>query len=98
MSLTLATPEAIWINSLLSELKLQKEAPKPVIVYKDNQSAICVTKNPQFHGRSKHVDIKYHFVRDEARKGTIVIQYCRTEDMVADIMTKGLTAERFEKL
>jgi len=42
MSLALATQEAIWINRLLSELKLEKEAPKPVTVYEDNQSAICI--------------------------------------------------------
>jgi len=44
------------------------------------------------------VDIKYHFVRDEARKGSIDIQYCRTGNMLADMLTKGLSAERFEKL
>ena len=98
MSLTLATQEAIWINRLLGELKLQKEPLEPVTVYEDNQSAICMTKNPQFHGRSKHVDIKYHFVRDEVKKGTINIQYCRSENMIADMLTKSLFADRFEKL
>ena len=44
------------------------------------------------------MDIKYHFVRDKARKGTIDIQYCRTEDMIADMLTKALLAERFERL
>ena len=57
-----------------------------------------MTKNLQFHGRCKHVDIKYHFIRDEARKGTINVQYCRSEDMVADMLTKGLHAEQFVKL
>ena len=57
-----------------------------------------MTKNPQFHGQSKHVDIKYHFVRDEARKGFIDTQYCRAEDVFADMLTKGLSAKRFEKL
>ena len=41
---------------------------------------------------------KYHFIRDETKKGTIDVQYCRTDDMIADILTKGLYAERFEKL
>ena len=57
-----------------------------------------MTKNPQFHGRSKHIAIKYHFIRDEMKKGTINIQYCRMENMLADMLTKGLHGDRFEKL
>jgi len=49
MSLTLATQEAVWLNLLLNESKLQKEKLKPVTVYEDNQSAICMMKNPPFH-------------------------------------------------
>ena len=52
-------------------------------------------KNPQFHGRCKHIAIKYHCIRDEARKGTINVQYCRTDDMIADIFkTKILNLRR----
>ena len=93
MSLTLAAQEAIWLNRLLAELQSQLEPSKPATLYEDNQSAICMTKNPQFHGRCKHIAIKYHFIRDEARKGTINVQYCRTDDMIADMLTKGLHAE-----
>ena len=98
MSLTLAAQEAMWLNRLLAELQSQKEPSKPAILYEDNQSAICMTKNPQFHGRCKHIDIKYHFIRDEAKKGTIDVRYCRTDDMIADMLTKGLHAEQFVKL
>ena len=52
MSLTFAAQEAIWLNRLLAELQLQKESSKPATLYEDNQSAICMTKNPQFHGQS----------------------------------------------
>ena len=57
-----------------------------------------MTKNPTFHGRSKHVAIKYHFTRDEVKKGKINVRYCKTEDMIADMLTKGLYAEQFMKL
>ena len=50
MSLSLAAQEAIWLNRLLAELQLQKEPSRPAILYEDNQSAIFMTKNPQFHG------------------------------------------------
>ena len=98
ISLTHAAQEAIWLNRLLAELKGIKEPPKPALIHEDNQSAISMSRNPQFHGRSKHIAIKYHFIRDETKNGTIDVHYCRSEDMIADMMTKGLYAERFEKL
>ena len=98
MSLTLAAQEAIWLNHLLAELQSRSEPLKPATLYEGNQSAICMTKNPQFHGRCKHIAIKYHFIRDEAKKGTINVQYCRTDEMLTDILTKGLHAEQFTKL
>ena len=55
-------------------------------------------KNPTFHGRSKHIAIKYHFIRDEVKKGKIDVRYCKTEDMIANMLTKGLYAEQFMKL
>lgn len=97
MSLASAAQEAIWLSRLITELH-RSDTPKPAIVYEDNQSAICMTKNPQFHGRSKHIAIKYHFIRDETKQGTIDVRYCRSNDMIADMLTKGLCAEQFMKL
>ena len=67
-------------------------------MYEDNQSSIAMTKNPQFHGRAKHIDIRYHFVREQVALGTIKLEYCPTEDMTADMLTKGLNRERYCKL
>ena len=55
MSLTMAAKEGIWLNRLLAETNVEKEPSNPVTLYEDNQSAICLSKNPQFHGRSKHI-------------------------------------------
>ena len=60
MALAPAAQEAVWIRQLFSEI--QSEPPKTTLIYEDNQSAICLSKNPQYHGRSKHIDIKYHFI------------------------------------
>ena len=57
----------------------------------DNQGAIALSKNPVNRQRSKHIDIKYHFVREMYVKGMIYIVYCPTQDMVADILTKPPT-------
>ena len=62
------------------------------------QSAISMAKNRNFHGKSKHIAIKYHFVREQVSNGTIELKCCKTNNMIADIMTKGLTGECFGKL
>ncbi len=68
------------------------------MIFEDNQSAIFMAKNPQYHGRAKHIDIKYHFIRDQIANGVIDLKYCNTDDMVADMFTKGLSGEQFKKL
>ena len=96
MALANATQEAIWMQQLTTDLK--NRADKPIILFEDNQSAIYIAKNPQFHGRTKHIEIKYHFTREQVKKGIIDLQYCRTEDMIADMFTKALLKEKFIKL
>ena len=59
-----------------------------VLINVDNQGAINLAKNPVNHQRSKHIDIKYHFIRSEIQKGNVRLQYVTTEDNVADIFTK----------
>jgi len=61
------------------------------MIYGDNQGAITLAKNPVYRQRSKHIDVKYHFIRKEVNAGTITIQYCPSADMIADIMTKPAT-------
>ena len=81
--------ESLWLQQLFSDL--EKEPTKKMVIFEDNQSAISMAKNPQFHGRSKHIAIKYHFIREQVRNGKVELKCCRTNDMVADIMTKGLS-------
>lgn len=96
VALASAAQEAMWMRQLTALLGDRPQ--EAVTVFEDNQSAICMTKNPQFHGRSKHISIKYHFIRDQVDKGSVKLQYCPTEDMVADMLTKGLPKEQFAKL
>ena len=96
IALSSAVQETIWLRQLISELG---SAPQtPTVIYEDNQAAIAMTKNPQFHGRAKHIDIKHHFVREQVAKGNVQLQYCPTSEMTADILTKGLSRDNFEKL
>src|SRR5271163_2545553 len=68
------------------------------VIYCDNQSAIALAHNPEHHARTKHIDIQYHFVRNCVEDGTTRLEYCPTEDMVADGLTKALGPERHRKL
>ena len=69
-----------------------------IIILEDNQSMICLTKNQQVHGRTKHIVIKFHFVHDLIEVGRIRMVYCASENMIADILTKGLHINQFEML
>ena len=71
---------------------------KPTLIFEDNQSAICMAKNQKYHGCSKHIDIKFHFVREQVAAGSVDLKHCRSEDMIADILTKGLCGPQFKKL
>ena len=70
----------------------------PTMIFCDNKSAIALSKNPVFHGRSKHIDIRFHKIRELVAEKEVMIEYCPTEDQVADIFTKPLKAELFYKL
>ena len=61
----------------------------------DNKSAISMAKNPVFHSRTKHIDVKYNFIREAVENGVIEIKYCSTQNQMADIFTKALSIEKF---
>ena len=69
-----------------------------ILINVDNQGAINLAKNPVNHQRSKHIDIKYHFIRSEIQNGNVKLQYVRTDNNVADIFTKPATRVKLEKL
>ena len=68
------------------------------MIKEDNQGAIALSKNPKYHPRTKHIDIKCHFIRDKVAKKEIVLDYCPTEQMLADLLTKPLGKTLFQRL
>ena len=67
-------------------------------IYCDNISSIALSKNPVFHGRSKHIEIKYHFIRELVENGDIKMEFCKSEQQLADIFTKPLGIGTFVHL
>ena len=63
----------------------------------DNSSTIKMSKNPVLHERSKHIDVRFHFLRELANNGIIELLHCGSEEQVADVMTKPLKLESFQK-
>ncbi len=70
----------------------------PVVIKDDSQAAIAMAQNPVHHARSKHIDMQYHFVREELEKKSDEVQFCPSSDMTANLLTKPLAREQFQKL
>ena len=97
VALSMTTQEAVWLRRFLSDLTTAEDQ-KPTVVMEDNQGTIAIGKNPVAHARTKHIDIRYHYVSEAVQKGIMGLQYCPTKDMVADLLTKSLPRGRFETL
>lgn len=88
LALALGVKEALWLKHFLRELGINISTVKIGV---DNQSAIKLTQAQQLHNRTKHIDVKVHFVRDECDKGNISVNYVNSSDQLADLFTKALT-------
>ena len=77
---------------------LKSTSQKPTVLMEDNQGAISIAKNPVAHARTKHIDIRYHYIREAVQNGTINLCFCPSENMIADLLTKPLPRGRFTML
>ena len=97
MSLAAATQQAVFLRALLGEFGILREL-EPTRIHEDNQACIKFGSDPVGHSRAKHIDIKYHFVREKIISNEIRLDYCHTNEMIADALTKPITANQFESL
>ena len=95
-ALASAAQETVRIQHLQNDLN--EASVKSTLIYEDNPSIICMAKNPQYHGRAKHIDIKFHYIREQVEKKVIQLEYCESKNMVADMLTKALLSSQFVKL
>jgi hypothetical protein len=88
-----ASNEAVWLRKLLAGLfDLELEA---TCIWCDNQSCVKLTENPVFHDKSKHIEIRYHYIRDMVQRGAVKLQYVATDEQIADVLTKPLSRVKF---
>jgi hypothetical protein len=85
-----------WMKQTLQDIKIVFE--EPTTIHCDNTSTISLSKNPVQHSKSKHIPIKYHYLRDQAENKNIKLEYVPTQEQVADIFTKPLSRDVFEYL
>jgi len=89
---TSATKEALWLRSLITQLF--STTLDATTLFSDNQSAIALTKDHQYHAHTKHIDIQFHFIRWIVKEGSLRLVFCPTADMVADALTKALPSPK----
>lgn len=95
MALAATTQESLYLTQLLNGM--DKKIYHCTNILEDNQGAISLSKDPVHRQRSKHIDVKYHFIRTMVNEGKVNITYCPTEDMVADNFTKPATKSKINK-
>jgi len=95
ISAGLATQQAIWLKRIVEDFGEKQGA---ITIHCDSKSAIAMAKNPIFHGKTKHITIKHHFIREAIEEEKVQLMFCKSNDQVADIFTKALPREKFQKL
>jgi hypothetical protein len=93
---TSATCQAVWMRRILKDLMHNQE--DLATIYCDNKSTVALSNNHVFHKRTKHIDTRYHFIRELVNNGEPILQHCRSKEQLADIFTKALEQDQFEYL
>jgi len=96
MAFTRATAQALWIMKFFTEIGLP--VTNPITIYADNNGSISNSTNDKNHRRTKHIDVKFHFVKEHMKKGEIMFTYIPSSDNLADLFTKSLPLEMIRRL
>ena len=95
MALSACACDAVFLRGLLQYMDC--EQTEPTVMFEDNIGCLCLTKDEVLHARTKHIDIRYHYLRELVKAKVCVATYCRTDEMLADILTKLLAKGVFTR-
>jgi len=84
--------ELVWLRRLLGDIGMPDD--NPTVLRMDNQSAIAIAKNPQFHNRTKHIEVRYHYLRNKVKEEELKLEYVPTGEQTANALTKALNREK----
>lgn len=87
--------DVTWVRNLLAELQVNISSTP--VIYCDNLSATYVAANPVFHSRMKHIAVDYHFVRSQVQNGSLRVTHVSSKEQLADLLTKALSTQAFNK-
>jgi len=87
-----ATTQVLWISKYFTKIRLPTS--KPIVVHVDDNGSISHSLNDKNHRRTKHIDVRYHFIKNQVKCGNITFQYIPSSENVADLFTKFLSQEK----
>uniref|UniRef100_A0A2N9GH76 Integrase catalytic domain-containing protein n=1 Tax=Fagus sylvatica TaxID=28930 RepID=A0A2N9GH76_FAGSY len=90
-----AVQEAVWLRRFLQRLGVTAHAEDAVLLYSDSTSALAYAKDPKYHGKAKHIELRYHYIQDMVSQGKVILQHISTSSMVADPLTKPIARDLF---
>ena len=91
-----AIQEAVWLKRFFQNLEVVKDASDPVTVHCDGMAALAYVKNSKYHGKTKHINIQYHYIRDMIAHNEVVLKHISTSLMIADPLTKPIGMDAFQ--
>jgi hypothetical protein len=95
IAVTPAGQECVWLSNVLKELHIPQGC---VTIYEDNDAVLKLSKEPKINKRTKHIDVRYHWIREKIKDQTFTLKYCNTKSQIADMMTKVPPGPQFHKL
>ena len=95
MSFSRATSQALWMSKFFTEIGLP--TPRPILIHADNNGSISHSLNNKNHRRTKHIDVRHHFVKDHVKCGNVTFQYILSSENIADLFTKPLPREKIRQ-
>jgi hypothetical protein len=93
---SVAVQEAVWLRRFFHHLEFVKDTSDPVTIHCDSIVALAYAKDPKYHGKTKHIDIRYHYIRDMVKHKEVVLKHISTTRMIADPLTKPIGRDIFQ--